>query len=577
MKQFMKRPLIRLAKHLSRWQDVIQQHSLLEMARQRLAFASGLLLIGFLVIAGRLIDVMVIRSHTPQQACGEADCYQLEIPRGDIVDRNGEVLATHLVTASVYANPKVILDPREAALRLSKLLPHVGYDVLLQRLTSQKGFIWLARHIPPKLQHAITHLGIPGIYLRKDYRRVYPYGPLVSHVLGYCGIDNNGLSGVEKFFDIKLQNEKTPLKLSIDVRVQHIIHDELTKAVAEFKAQGGNAMVMDLKTGEILAMVSLPDFDPNLPNQNQPKATFNRNTLGVYEPGSIFKILNIAIALESETASLNSAYDATNCVKIGRFTVTDFRGKNRVLSLAEAFIYSSNIAAIKMAQQFGTQTQKFYLNKFGIFNTLKVEVPEIGQALVPTNWSQATTMTVSYGYGVSVTPLQALTTIAGVINNGYRPQPTLIFQDKSFENPNSSPPIVSEKTSKLIRRFMRINSKEGPGRRTEQGKFKVFAKTGTAYQAKHGNYGAVKSRTNSCVGGFPYDNPRYVFLVVLDDPQPTSSTYGFAAAGWNAAPTAGKMVVRMAPILGVQPADSDEEDVTTPGWTSVKYTKGGND
>ena len=573
MKQFMKRPLIRLAKHLSRWQDVIQQHSVLEMARQRLALASGLILIGFLVIAGRLIDVMVIRSGTPQQASFETSGHQLAIPRADIVDRNGEVLATHLVTASVYANPKVILDPPEAALRLSKLLPHVGYDVLLQRLTSPKGFIWLARHVTPKMQHAITHLGIPGVYLKKDYKRVYPYGQLVSHVLGYCGIDNNGLSGVEKFFDVKLQNDKSALKLSVDVRIQHIVHDELTKAIAEFKAVGGNAMVMDLKTGEVVAMVSLPDFDPNLPNQNNPNAIFNRNTLGVYEPGSIFKILNIAIALESETASLRSVYDATSGVKIGRFTVTDFRGRNRVLSLAEAFIYSSNIAAIKMAQQFGTQTQKAYLNKFGIFKHTTVEVPEIGQALVPASWSPSTTMTVSYGYGVSVTPLQALTTIAGVINNGYRPTPTLISQDKFSEPPPSSDPIVSEKTSNTIRTFMRINAKEGPGKRADKGNFKVFAKTGTAYQAKHGNYGAVKSRTNSCVGGFPYDNPRYVFLVVLDDPQPTKTTYGFAAAGWNAAPTAGKMVARMGPILGIQPADSDEEETTAQGWTSVKHTK----
>ncbi|WP_165380361.1 peptidoglycan D,D-transpeptidase FtsI family protein [Candidatus Finniella inopinata] len=577
MKQLMKRPLIRLAKHLSKWQDVIHQHSVLETARQRLALAMGLVVIGFVVIGGRLVDVMVIRSGANQQTDLETASDGLSIPRADILDRNGEVLATHLVTASVYANPKVILNPREAALKLSKLLPHVGYTVLLQRLTSQKGFIWLARHVPPKLQQEINHLGVPGVYLKKDYKRVYPYGQLVSHVLGYCGIDNNGLSGVEKFFDVKLQNDKSALKLSVDVRIQHIVHDELTKAISEFRAVGGNAMVMDLKTGEVVAMVSLPDFDPNLPNQNDQKATFNRNTLGVYEPGSIFKVLNVAIALESGTASLRSVYDATSGVKIGRFTVTDFRGKNRELSLAEAFIYSSNIAAIKMAQQFGTQTQKMYMDKFGIFKPTTVEVPEIGQPLVPVAWSSATTMTVSYGYGVSVTPLQALTTIAGVINNGHRPKPTLIYKDKLSEIPPSSDPIVSEKTSQTIRTFMRINAKEGPGKRADQGKFKVFAKTGTAYQAKHGNYGAVKTRTNSCVGGFPYDNPRYVFLVVLDDPQPTKTTYGFAAAGWNAAPTAGKMVARMAPILGVQPAEEDEEETTAPGWTSVKHTNGGND
>lgn len=570
MKNFVTHPLIRLAKHLSRWQDVIHQHSLLEMARQRLAIASGLLFIGFLVIGGRLIDVMLIRSGS-QPANIVQDNNHLKIPRADIVDRNGEVLATHLITASVYANPKVVLNAEEAAKKLSKLLPHISYEVLLQRLTSQKGFIWIARHIPPKVQHEINHLGIPGIYLQKDYRRVYPYGSLVSHVLGYCGIDNNGLSGAEKFFDIKLQNTHDSLKLSVDIRIQHVVHDELKKAITEFNAVAGNAMVMDIETGEILAMVSFPDFDPNQPNDNEEKSVFNRNTLGVYEPGSTFKIFNIAIALESGTANLKSMYDATHPVKIGRFTITDFRGENRVLSLAEAFIFSSNIAAIKIAQQFGTQAQKSYFEKFGFFKATTVQLPEIGQPLIPASWTPVTTMTASYGYGISVTPLQVLTTFGGIINEGIKPTPTLIHQENHSSETARPSPIVSHKTSHLIRTFMRLNAREGKCTKADKGGFGVFAKTGTAYQAKRGGYGQVKTRTTSCIGGFPYSKPRYIFLIMLDDPKPTKTTYGFAAAGWNAAPTAGRMVTRMAPLLGVQPVDS-EEIGAIPGWVAVKHT-----
>jgi cell division protein FtsI (penicillin-binding protein 3) len=333
-------------------------------------------------------------------------------------------------------------------------------------------------------------------------------------------------------------------------------------------------MVMEIETGEILAMVSFPDFDPNLPNENEPKATFNRNTLGVYEPGSTFKIFNIAIALESGTATLKSVYDATQPIKIGRFTITDFRGKNRILSLAEAFIFSSNIAAIKIAQQFGTQTQKSYFEKFGIFKTATVQIPEIGQPLIPSSWTPVTTMTASYGYGISVTPLQVLTTFGGIVNDGHKPCPTLIFQESSLLNTDKSFPIVSRQTSQHIRNFMRMNAREGKCRKADVGGFKVFAKTGTAYQAKRGGYGQVKSRTTSCIGGFPYDKPRYIFLIMLDDPKPTKTTHGFAAAGWNAAPTAGKMIARMAPLLGVAPATGDEveKNPIIPGWVSVKHT-----
>ncbi len=572
MKPFIKRPLVRLAKHLSLWQQVVHQQTLLEMARQRLLVASGLMLVGFLVIMGRLVDVMALRSHSP--ISHTSIVHQLDIPRSDIIDRNGEVLATHIITASVYANPKVILNPREAADKLAKVLPDVGSETLYQRLCSQKGFVWLARHIPPKLQHEINKMGIPGIYLQKDYRRVYPYGRMTSHILGYCGIDNKGLSGVEKFFDIKLHNDKTPLKLSIDIRVQHIVHDELVNAVDTFQAMAANAMVMDIKTGEILAMVSIPNFDPNLPNQNKPEDSFNRNTLGVYECGSVFKVLNITIALESHTATHASCYDATQPVRIGRFKITDFKGQNRQLTLAEAFVYSSNIAAIKIAQQFGMETQKKFFEKLGLFKPATVEIPEIGHPFIPNPWTPVTTMSAAYGYGIAVSPLQIFTAISTVINEGYKIQPTLLLQEE-VPPAREEVKILSTKTSKMILDLMRTAVRDGTAKQANVAGYLVFGKTGTAYRAKgrHG-YGNNKTRTNSFIGGFPYHKPRYMVMVTLEDPKALPSTYGYATAGWNAAPTAGKMIARMAPILGVQPIHDEQEikEPVVPGWVSVKNT-----
>ncbi|NBT85064.1 MAG: penicillin-binding protein 2 [Alphaproteobacteria bacterium] len=575
MKHFIKRPFLSVAKHLSLWHQVVHQRSLLEMARQRVFVAGSLVAVAYLLICGRLVDVMVLRSS---KNVSHAISEQITtLRRADIIDRNGEILATHLVTASIYANPKVILNAKEAAEKLAKVLPEVGFEVLYQRLSSAKGFVWLARHLPPKLQQAINQMGIPGVYLQKDHRRVYPYGKLASHVLGYCGIDSNGLAGVEKHFDAQLQKSNEPLQLSIDVRVQHVVYDEMSKAITEFGAIGGNAMVMDLQSGELISMVSFPGFDPNQPTQGAQDATFNRNTLGVFEPGSTFKILNTAIALEAGTATLNSRYDATHPISIGRFTITDFRGKNRVLSFAESFIYSSNIAAIKISQEFGIATQKAYLKKFGIFKAATLEIPELGHPLIPTTWREPTSMTVSYGYGISVTPLQLISTIGGIINNGILPQPTLLHKDvrqreEVIKANKAKEPIVSEKTSRIIRDLMRIIVREGPSKKANVDGYQVIGKTGTAYKIQGKSYATGKARTTFFVGAFPHKSPRYIVLLLLDDPKPTKNTYGFAAAGWNAAPTAGKIIERMAPILGLHATEEDSESSQAPkGWVNVSH------
>jgi cell division protein FtsI (penicillin-binding protein 3) len=555
MKQFIKRPLMGLSKHLKLWHEVAHQSTLVEMAKQRVFVAGTFIILAYATICGRLVDVMLFRQATRQQHPIQE--HTTVSHRSDIHDRNGAVLATDLVTASVYANPKVILNAKDAAEKLSKLLPEVGFDVLYQRLTCQKGFVWVARHVPPKLQQAINQLGIPGVYLQKDHRRVYPYGNLVSHVLGYCGVDRNGLAGFEKSFDMQMWQSKDPVQISLDVRVQHVVRDQLMNAIEEFNCIAANAVVMDVDTGEVLAMVSLPDYDPNMPNQNAKEATFNRNTLGVYEPGSTFKILNTAIALESGTANLNSMYDARFPIQIGHFKIDDFKGKYRVLSLKEAFVYSSNIAAIKIALEFGTNTQKSYFKKFGVFDPVKLEIPENGMPLIPGQWREITTMTAAYGYGISVTPMQTLKIVSSIVT-GQTVTPTLIYQ-KNIAETEPKAQLVSEKTAKSIRELMRTVVSEGTSRKADIAGMGVFGKTGTAYKVKGKGYSAntsgLKPRTTFFIGGFPHNKPKYMVMVMLDEPKPAKGTYGYAAAGWNVTPTAGKIIERIAPLLGFKPQD----------------------
>ncbi|MCE3231350.1 MAG: penicillin-binding protein [Alphaproteobacteria bacterium] len=579
MKHFMAEPLRMLSRHLSLWRQVMRDRNVLETAKNRSLVAGAAFCIAFLLIIVRLADVMVVRSlwePSEREATPTGVASVKAGARADILDRNGEVLATHLVTGSVYANPKVIINAEEAAAKLSGLIPDLDYKSLLKKLSSgKKGFVWVVRHISPKLQQEVNRLGIPGIYLQKDERRVYPYGPLVSHVLGYCGIDNSGLAGVEKYFDERLNHNRDPLLLSIDMRVQHIVHDELSKAVIEFSAEGGSAMVMDIKTGELLAMVSLPDYDPNLPNQNQVSATFNRNTLGTYESGSIFKIFNTAIALETGTASLTSLYDATSPIRVGRFSIKDFRGKNRVLDVREVFIHSSNIGSAKMALQFGGPIQRQYLERFGLLKAPTLELPEIGSPLVPKVWRPVTTMTVAYGYGITASPLGSIVGVAGVVTGWLRPA-TLLKRD--LATLPAPVRILSSKTSAAIRDLMRMVVTEGTAKTANVPGYEVMGKTGSAHKTQGRGY-ADKAKLTSFIGVFPKSNPQYIVLLFLDNPKPTKNTHGYATGGWNAAPTGGRIIARMAPLLGVVPViDGEaEEEMASPTTklTSVNHIQGG--
>jgi cell division protein FtsI (penicillin-binding protein 3) len=516
---------------------------------------------GFCTILGRLFYLMIWLNPQTLFDLGRLPDV-MRVRRYDILDRQERVVATQLKTASVYANPKVIQDPRLACQQICSVLPHLNPQNLLKRLSSaQKGFVWLSRHVSPRVEQEIYNLGIPGVYIQQDWKRVYPYGELLCHILGYCDIDGQALGGVELSNDSLLKRQS--VQISIDLTLQHIVFEVLQNALEEFEAVAANAIILDIKTGEILALVSLPGFNPNRPDLIRFDTLLNRNTMAANEPGSTFKVLNVAIALESGMARLTSQFDASAPFRIGRFLVTDFRGKNRILSLAESFVFSSNIASIKIAQTFGAHIQQQYMRKFGVLEPVKLEIPENGSPLIPKRWSEVTAMTLSYGYGLSVTPIQLLAIISGMVCGGRKPIPTLLKRETGVFQPTS---IISEKTSFMLRKLLRLVALEGGSRKADVPGFGVFGKTGTAYQAQKGGYTQNKKRTNTFIGGFPYSNPRYMVLVMLNDPKATAHTYGFTAAGWNAAPVAGRIIQRVAPLLENSEDDSCYTDFKVPGW-----------
>lgn len=536
----------------AQWQDPKSLRQTMDMARSRLLVVCFVFVLAFLVIVGRLVDVSLLRGGGVETLATEGVLRGIYF-RADIVDRNGELLATSLKTFSLYANARVVLDPEEAANKLVQVLPELNHKDILHRLKSGKGFVWLARHLTPQKQAEIICLGIPGIYFQQDERRVYPHGELFSHVLGYTNIDNQGLGGIERKFNEQLLGKKEPLRLSLDIRAQHVLRDELLAGIEKFKAQGGAGLIMDVQTGEIIALVSLPDFDPNQVGKvgSDAIAFFNKITLGVYEMGSSLKILNTALYLDSGIGDVFTKFDVSTPLRIGRFKVPDFHYIGYPITVAEVFTESSNIGSGKMAMQMGSTLQRAFFKKIGFFSTPILEIPELGPPIYPKKWSEATTITAAYGYGISVSPLQLVTAIGGVVNKGIMQMPTLLKTDPSKLIPGSR--IISQETSEVMCKLMYMVVAHGTGRKAQVPGYEVGGKTGTANTLVGRSYQKGSNMT-SFVGAFPMRNPKYAVLIMVDRPQAVEGTYGFNAAGWNAAPMASKVISRIAPLLHVAPS-----------------------
>lgn len=518
-----------------------------DVGHNRLIIVGALFGLVFMTIAGRLVEITLLNPAEPHMASVQK---ALPIERGEIVDRNGVLLATSLGTISVYADPRKIIDPADAARKLAQVLPDVNEETIRGRFASGRSFVYVKRNLTPRQEYDVNRLGIPGVYFQREDRRIYPQGPIVSHVLGFSDVDNHGLAGVEKFMDDRLRASET-LQLSLDLRVQNIVRQELTDAMQKFRSVGAAGVVMDVRTGEMIAMVSLPDFDPNEPGTASDDARFNRVTLGVYEMGSTFKIFNTAMALETGATTLAGIYD-THPIHIARFTITDYEKFSRPLSVPEIFMYSSNIGSVRMALDAGTQAQRSFLDRLHLLSPPKLELPEIGHPHIPVPWRPINTMTIAFGHGISVSPLQVITGVSAVVNGGILRPPT-VMKRESGEVPQGER-VLSAKTSESMRRLMRLVVEQGTGKMAAAPGYMVGGKTGTAEKASKGGY-RQKALLSSFVGAFPINDPQYVVLVMLDEPQGSKATFGFATAGWTAAPTAGHIIGRIGPLLGIMPYD----------------------
>lgn len=488
--------------------------------------------------------------------------------RPDIVDRNGEVLATDIKTASLYAEPRRIAFIDETIEKLQTVLPDLDYEQTYRRLDSDAGFVWLRRQLSPRQQAEILALGIPGLGFRTEKRRFYPGGPTASHILGLVNIDNKGIAGLEKYIDdqgladlqaLGLASPETlkPVRLSIDLGAQHVLRDELARAMERYQAIAAGGVILNARTGEVMAMASLPDYDPNNPHNALEKDRLNRMSAGVFEMGSTFKLFTTAMALDSGLVSIDDRFDATRPLRFGRFTINDFHGKHRVLSVPEIFIYSSNIGTAKMADVVGIEGHREFLKRIGLLNRLETELPEVAHPTEPREWKKLNSITISYGHGMATTPLQTAVAAAAMLNGGKLMPPT--FLPRSQEEAQAvARQVISPETSAQMRYLFRLNAEKGSGRRARVEGYSVGGKTGTAEKVVNGRYSS-DARFNAFIAGFPADDPDYVVLVVIDEPKPERPGIG-ATAGLNAAPTVANIIRRAAPILGVQPDFGHESE-----------------
>lgn len=541
-------------------------------ARQRLAFLIMLFPVLALVILVRLIDLAVIQGM-PES---EAPAITAAPPRGDILDRNGVELARTFEAYAITVLPRRLTsDPEVLATKLAEILPERSREEILADLTSGKSFRYLARRVLPVQARRVNDLGEPAIELAREAERLYPNINLAAQALGYTDDKGHGLIGVEKAFDQRLADPALrgqPLVLSLDVRVQQAMQHELAALVADQNAKGAAGVVMDVKTGEVLAMVSLPDFNPNAPGmradgqkytrENDDGSRFNRVTLGGYELGSTFKAFTIATALETGVlTNLHKSYDATHPLEIAGFRIRDDHAKNRWLTVPEIFIYSSNIGTARMAVEVGRDRQREYLDKLGFLKPVEVELKEKARPQYPalSNWGQLATMTISYGHGLTVSPLHLAAGYSALVNGGiYRP-PTLLKRDPAQVPPGHR--VFSETTSMEMRKLMRLVVTSGTGRKADVPGYRVGGKTGTAEKIENGRYVHGQNVVNFAAA-FPIDAPRYVVVAMIDDPKGSKATYGFRTAGMVVAPAVHNIIERIAPPLGVLPDTSRDLDLT---------------
>jgi cell division protein FtsI (penicillin-binding protein 3) len=516
-----------------------------------LAFAEVALQLGTLAL-----------SHQPTISLALSEPVATSFSRPDIVDRNGRLLATDLEAPSIFVDPGLVIDRDEVVEKLATVLPDLNAQELRAAIEDRnRRFVWVRRGVAPKVAQMVHDLGLPGLSFRDELKRAYPAGALAGHVLGSVNVDNRGVTGIERYIDDKIGvdpvhaatlSNRAPVRLSLDIGVQHALEDELDSAVHLYRTEGAAGLVLDIKTGEVLASASLPRVDPTWPSERLDDKHIDRITGGTYELGSVFKTLTLAMAFDEGIAKPSTVIDVRQPLEAGRFTVTDFHPAGRPLSVAEIFTHSSNVGAGMLALQAGPEKLQGFLKKLGVLTQIKTEEGFVAEPQLPESWNRAATITVSYGHGLAVAPLQFAAAAAIVLNGGKPVQPT--FLRKFEEGAAAQKPLVTALTSRQMAELMRLNvtSPEGTGGKADVRGYRVGGKTGTADIAGRGGY-AAKSVISSFLAAFPTDEPQYLTFVMLFEPKGVTETGGQRTAGTNAAPVTGRLIARIAAQLGVEP------------------------
>ncbi|WP_245413461.1 peptidoglycan D,D-transpeptidase FtsI family protein [Mangrovicella endophytica] len=533
------------------------------MNRSRIVIAVGLFCGVYAVIGGKL----VLWGGMP----GAQDFYQsaydeVVAPRPDLLDRNGEVLATDIRTASLFAEPRRIVDPETTSAQLRAILPELEPRTLHNQLASNAGFVWVKRELTPRQQRELRDLGLSGIGFKTESKRFYPSGPTAAHVVGMTDGEGQGIAGMEKFIDARntaaLQtaaaggSEPDPIRLSLDLRVQYILRDELSAAMRRYKAAAAGGVVLNAETGEVVALASMPDFDPNAPAIASGSGTTNRMAAASAEMGSTFSAFTTAMALESGKVTMADRFDASEPIRMGSAIVSDDHGQRRALSVPEVFLYSSAIGAAKEAEAVGIPYHQAFLTKLGLLTRMRTELPDVAMPVQPAAWTASNQAAIAAGRSVETTPLQTAVAAAALINGGKLVPPTFLPRSRAAADAMAVR-VVSGKTSETMRALLRLNvvDARGSGASADVPGFRVGGKTATTHKA--GEEGKEGAKTfNAFLAAFPAEDPRYVVLITVDEPKPEEGK-AVATASMNAAPTAGAVIRRSAALLGVKPKFGD--------------------
>ncbi len=530
----------------------------------RAAIANVLLFAGviaaFGTVAGKLLSLGL--TTRPQIALALSEPMATSFSRPDIIDRNGRLLATDVEAPSLFADPAIVLDRDEIVEKLVTVLPDLDQDDLRRALSDKtRRFVWIRRGLSPLVAQRIHDLGLPGLSFRKELRRAYPAGELAGHVIGSVNVDNKGTSGLEKYIDDQRGvdavhaaqvSNRAPVRVSLDLGVQHALEDELDTAVRRYHTKGAAGLVLDIRNGEILASASLPRVDPLYPSSNTDPEHLDKIASGTYELGSVLKILTVGMALDEGIAKTRSIFDVREPLQAGRFTISDLHPAGRPLSVAEIFTHSSNVGAGLLALQAGPERTQAFLRKLGLLDPMKTEAGAVSPPQVPQRWERAELITVSFGHGLAVAPMQFAAACAALLNGGSQIVPTFLKAQPQSEPERIG--LVTAETSREMAKLFRLNvlDADGTGKRADVPGYRVGGKTGTAERADRGGY-EVKAVISSFLAAFPMDDPRYLTFVLLFEPKGVAETGGQRTASTNAAPVTGRLIGRIAAQLGVAP------------------------